>query len=152
MEGAFSQNIPLFITFIEESLRLNRPSHDVRDSTSLWHTGKNSFRDPRYVRSVEGTSIPPKPIVRTVQVLQGSLLAPFLFRIVIDFVSRESTGEFGYLTHKGNNQDQSGRQMRSTTCQLDYRVNYLAFADDISLIENESSRAQHQLDPLKIKA
>ena len=84
--------------------------------------------------------------------LQGDVLAPFLFIIVIYYVSRESAGEFGYLTHKGNNQDQSGRQMRSTTRQLDYRVNDLAFADDISLLENDASRAQQQLDLLKIKA
>jgi hypothetical protein len=93
-----------------------------------------------------------EPFNITTGVLQGDVLAPFLFIIVIDYVSRESADEFGYLTHKGNNQDQSGRQIRSTTRQLDYKVNDLAFADDISLLENDASRAQQQLDLLKIKA
>ena len=37
--------------------------------------------------------------------LQGDLLAPFLFIIEIDYVSRRYAEGFGYLAHKGNNQD-----------------------------------------------
>ena len=60
------------------------------------------------------------------------MLAPFVFIIVIDFVSKRSAGNFGYLIHNGNTQYNSGRAVRSTT---DYKVNELAFADDIALLE-----------------
>ena len=69
--------------------------------------------------------------------LQGDVLAPFIFITVIDYVSKRSAGDFGYLTHKGNTQDNSGRAVRSTTRSTDYKVNYLAFADDIALLEND---------------
>lgn len=36
----------------------------------------------------------------TTGVLQGDVLAPFLFIIVIDYISRLSKNNFGYLTHK----------------------------------------------------
>ena len=88
----------------------------------------------------------------TTGVLQGDVLAPFLFIIVIDNVSKRSAGDFGYLTHKGNNQDKSGRAVRSTTRLPDYKVKDLAFADDIALLENDSTRAQRQLDKLEHEA
>ena len=78
--------------------------------------------------------------------LKGDVLAPFLFIIVIDYVSKRSARDFGYLTHKGNTQDNSGRAVRSTTRSTDYKVNDLAFADDIALLENDSIHAQRQLD------
>ena len=84
--------------------------------------------------------------------LQGDVLAPFLFIIVIDYVSKRSTGDFGYLTHKGKNQDNSGRAVRSTTRISDYKVNDLAFADDIVLLENDSTQAQRQIDKLDYEA
>ena len=84
--------------------------------------------------------------------LQGDLLAPFLFIIVIDYVSRRSVGDFGYLTHKGNNQDNSWRAVRSTTRIPGYKVNELAFADDIALLENDFTQAQRQLDKLENEA
>ena len=82
-----------------------------------------------------------EPFNITTGVLQGDVKALFLF------ISRESAGEFGYLTHKGNNQDHSDIQMRSTTRQLDYRVNHLAFADDISLLENDAAQSTSTARP-----
>ena len=52
-------------------------------------------------------------------VLKGVLLASFLFIIVIFYVSKRLVGDFGYLTHKGNTQDNSGRAVRSTTRSTD---------------------------------
>ena len=155
MEGAFSQNIPLFIDFKKAFDSIDRammfailrhygiPEKIVSAIRVMYDQSKSQV----YLQGQLS-----EPFNITTGVLQGDVLAPFLFIIVIDYVSRESAGEFGYLTHKGNNQDQSGRQMRSTTRQLEYRVNDLAFADDISLLENDASRAQQQLDLLKIKA
>ena len=68
---------------------------------------------------------------------------------MIDYVYKRSTGD---LTPKGNNQDNSGREVRRTTCISDYKVNDLAFADDISLLENDSTQAQRLLDKLEHEA
>ena len=65
---------------------------------------------------------------------------------MIDYVSKRSAEDFGYLTHKGNNQDNSGRAVRSTTRLPDYKVN------DLVLLENDSSQAQRQLDKLEHEA
>ena len=83
--------------------------------------------------------------------LKDDVLAPYLFIIVIDYVSKRSAGDFGYLTHKGNNQDKSGRAASSTTRIPDYKVNDLAFANDIVLLENDFTQAQRQLDKLEQK-
>ena len=46
----------------------------------------------------------------------------------------------------------SGKAVRSTTRSNDYKVNNLAFADDIALLENDSIQAQRQQDSLKTEA
>jgi hypothetical protein len=71
---------------------------------------------------------------------------------VIDYISKRSAGDYGYLTHKGNSKDCSGRCVRSSTRTIDRKINDLAFADDIALLENDHSRAQKQLDALKLEA
>jgi hypothetical protein len=80
-------------------------------------------------------------------------LAPFLFIIVIDYVTRQSANEFGYLTHKGIKPKESGRHLRTTTTRLtEQRVADLDFADDIALLESDHTQAQLKLDSLKINA
>ena len=85
-------------------------------------------------------------------VLQGDVLAQFLFIIVIYFVSKRLAGGFDYLTHKGNTQDNSGKAVRSTTHSTGYKVNDVVFADDIVLIENDLLQDYRQLDSLKTEA
>ena len=87
-----------------------------------------------------------EPFDITTGVLQGDVLAPFLFIIVIDYVSKIAEGEFGYLTLKGNNSDTSGRIMRTTTREVDRRMCDLDFADDLALLENIGPQAQKQLE------
>ena len=48
--------------------------------------------------------------------------------------------DFGY---QENTQDNSDREVRSTTRSTHYKVNHLAFAD-IDLLENDSKQAQRQ--------
>ncbi len=84
----------------------------------------------------------------TTGVLQGDVLALFLFIIVIDYVSRLSAGKFGYLTHKGANT--GGRSLRSATRDPERRVNDLALADDIAPLESQP--LQKQLDALRTTA
>jgi hypothetical protein len=85
-------------------------------------------------------------------VLQGDVLAPFLFIIVIDWVCKPLADNYGYLTHKGTSNDASGRNMRSTTRKVNRRLNDLSFADDIALLENDNTQAQKQLDLMKERA
>jgi hypothetical protein len=93
-----------------------------------------------------------EPFDITTGVLQGDVLAPFLFIIVIDYVSKLSAGKYGYMTHKGTSNDASGRCMRHSTHTVSRLVNDLAFADDIALLENTNSQAQSQLDSLRHNA
>lgn len=89
-------------------------------------------------------------------VLQGDVLAPFLFIIVIDYVSNLSVGDFGYLTHKGSKRN-NPRPSRPTSSYkvsttTDIRLNDLDFADDVALLEKSMPRAQQQLDAYKNNA
>ena len=77
--------------------------------------------------------------------------APFLFIIVI-YVLKRSAGDFGYITHKRNTQDNNGRAVRITTCSTDNEVYGLAFADDIALLKNDSKHAKRKLRSLKTEA
>jgi hypothetical protein len=81
-------------------------------------------------------------------VLQGDVLAPFLFIIVIDYISKLSAGEHGYITHIGTQEPEVGERVRQTTQILtrQQRTNELTFADDMALLESTILRAQQQLD------
>ena len=61
-------------------------------------------------------------------------------------------GDFGYLTHRVYNQDNSGRAVHIITRICDYKVNDLAFADEIDLLENDSTQARRQLGKLEYNA
>ena len=52
----------------------------------------------------------------------------------------------------GQNHYNSGRTVRRTTRESDYKVNDLIFVDDIALLENDSNQAQWQLDALELEA
>ena len=72
-------------------------------------------------------------------VLQGDVLAPFLFIVVIDWVMTNSqTGQTKFIT----------KPSRSRWRYPAERLGDLEFADDISLMENEKEGAQDQLDRL----
>ena len=158
MDGAYSQNIPLFITFVDF-----KKAFDSIDRAMMFAILRHYGIPDKIVSAIRALydqstcqvylrGQVSEPFAITTGVLQGDVLAPFLFIIVIDYVSKRSAGDFGYLTHKGNTQDNSGRAVRSTTRSTDYKVNDLAFADDIALLENDSIQAQRQLDSLKTEA
>ena len=69
-------------------------------------------------------------------VLQGDVLAPFLFVILVDYLLKKATSELdsGVLTHP-----------RRSSRHLAKLLNDLDFADDIALSESSIPRAQVQL-------
>ena len=90
-----------------------------------------------------------EPFQITTGVLQGDVLAPFLFIIVIDYVSKQAASDYGYITHKAAPTRTNPRPSRSTstlTISSERKLSDLAFADDLALLEGSSDRAQPQLD------
>ena len=77
-----------------------------------------------------------EPFMVTTGVLQGDVLAPFLFIMLIDYLMRKATDncESGIVTHP--------RQSRRHPAIY---LNDLDFADDIALLESSMTNAQAQL-------
>lgn len=71
----------------------------------------------------------------TTGVLQGDVVAPFLFIIMIDYTMKTSEGNHGLTTVTRR----SSRYPKEV-------VNDLDFADDIALLENSFEQAQAQLN------
>ena len=67
--------------------------------------------------------------------LQGDVLAPFLFVIVIDYISKMAAEDHGFVTHK-EKKNESGRSLRSSTRPPERKLNDLDFADDIALLKS----------------
>ncbi|CAF1401311.1 unnamed protein product [Didymodactylos carnosus] len=101
----------------EEIVRAIRVLYD--DSTS------NVFVDGKFSKEFKVST----------GVLRGDALAPSLFIIVMDYVMREAEGEFGFVTH-----------LRQPRRMPEQRLNDLAYANDIALLEGSLIRDQHQLD------
>ncbi len=155
MDGADSEKLPIFITFIDF-----KKAFDSIDRPMMFAILRHYGIPEKIVEGIRvlydkcSTQVFLKGQLSesfnvTTGVLQGDVLAPFLFIIVIDYISSQSAGDFGYLTHKGSNpsSDDSGRVMRSTTRvnNPSRKMNDLAFADDIALLENDADRSQQQL-------
>ena len=82
---------------------------------------------------VDGNISDPFPV--TTGVLQGDVLAPFLFIILVDYLLKKSSGaESGVMTHP--------RRSRRYPAKM---LNDLDFADDIALLESSMPRAQSQI-------
>ena len=85
-----------------------------------------------------------EPFDITTGVLQGDVLAPFLFVIVMDYVLTKSERDFGFI-----HQPRIGSLSRGTPalkiCDLD-------FADDVGLLENNFEHANQQLAVLDLES
>ena len=76
-----------------------------------------------------------KPFCVSTGVLQGDILAPFLFIILVDYLLlRSSDGDYGVL--------RCPRKSRRYSAKV---LNDLDFADDIALLKSSKSRAHSQL-------
>jgi hypothetical protein len=72
-------------------------------------------------------------------VLQGDVLAPYLFIIVVDYVMSRSEGDFGFIYKAG-------------TARTKRKLNDLDYADDIALLEMSITKAAEQLLRLSVEA
>ncbi len=83
------------------------------------------------------------PFDISTEVLQGDVLAPFLFIIVVDYLLNKSTHEIdsGIVTHQ--------RQSRRHPAKV---LNDLDFTDDIALLKSTLPRAQVQLTRIAVAA
>jgi hypothetical protein len=121
MDGAYSEGKPLFLTFVDFKKAFDSidrymmfailrhygiPEKIVEAIRALYdHSTSRVYVDGQYSQ----------PFDITTGVLQGDVLAPLLFIIVIYYVTRQSASEFGYLTHKDTKPKESGRTLRTTT-------------------------------------
>ena len=85
-----------------------------------------------------------EPFEITTGVLQGGVLAPFLFVIVMDYVMSRSERNFGF-----EHQLKTGTATRGTPAK---RINDLDYADDEALLENSMVRANEQLTTHALEA
>ena len=78
-----------------------------------------------------------KPFDVSTGMLQGDVLAPFIFIILVDYLLGKAYGpDSGVVTHP--------RQSRRYQAKL---LNDLDFADDIALLESSIPRAHNSLEP-----
>ena len=122
------QDIPLLITFINL-----KKTFDLIDKDILQHYGTPArivaaihvlYDNSKSQVYIEGQLSEPFNV--TTGVLQGDVLAPFLFVIIIDYLSKRSEGNFGYLTHIGTRGTVS-MVTRSRINNTDHKINDLAF-------------------------
>lgn len=100
---------------------------------------KRLYKDSKAVVFVNGKESEPFNI--TTGVLQGDVLAPFLFIIVIDHIMRCCECQHGWIYRP-----------RRSSRHPDLRINDLDFADDIVLLANSIREACEQLEDLRVEA
>ena len=157
IEGANHEDIPLYITFVDFKKAFDSIDREMMFAI-LRHYGipakiVNAIRvlyDNSESQVYEGGQLS-MPFKITTGVLQGDVLAPFLFIVVIDYITRRSQDQFGYVTHTGK-KNESGYSLRAKTYAKERKVSDLDFADDIALLENCPLKAQNQLDALRNSA
>ena len=141
IEGAASRNLPLYATFIDF-----KKAFDSINRSMMFAILRHYGIPERIVSAIrilyEGSTSRvlidgqlSKEFAITTGVLQGDVLAPFLFIIVIDYVMNKSENDYGFITHP-----------RKSSRYPQQRLNDLDYADDIALLEGSQSRAQEQLE------
>ena len=143
MEGFQDQQLPLNITFIDF-----RKAFDSINRTAMFailrsygipekvvDAIKVLYTDSQSAVTVNGNISETFDV--TTGVLQGDVLAPFLFIILVDYLLKKATadGDSGVITHP-----------RASRRYPDKLLNDLDFADDIALLESLTPRSQRQID------
>ncbi|XP_078617621.1 uncharacterized protein LOC144885572 [Branchiostoma floridae x Branchiostoma japonicum] len=143
MEAYQTHQLPLVITFIDFKKAFDSIDRKVMLAV-LRHYGipltivnaiNVLYNNSKSAVMVDGNISDPFQV--TTGVLQGDVLAPFLFIVLIDFLMRRSTEDIdsGIVTHP--------RQSRRYPARI---LNDMDFADDIALLESSIPKAQEQLN------
>ena len=140
MEGFREHQLPLIATFVDFTKAFDSINRSVMFSV-LRHYGIPetlvNATQVLYTNSSSSVMVDgsiSKPFSVTTGVLQGDVLAPFLFIILVDYLLlRFTDGDSGVLT------------CPRKSSRYPAKVNDLDFADDIALLESSISCAQSQL-------
>ena len=146
-EGVQYKNISLVATFVDFKKAfdsVDRPMlfeimRQYGIPTLLIDAVKKLYNRSKAVVSVDGQVSECFDI--STGVLQGDVLAPFLFILVMDYVLTRSEGQYGFVY-----------RTRRGTRDPARRINDLDFADDIVLLENTIKLANEQLERLRVEA
>ena len=142
MEGAWNQQLPLFVTFFDF-----RKAFDSIDRMMMFAILRHYGIPEKIVMTIgvlydnSRSSVfvsrwPSDRRIWSSTVFQGDVLAPFLFIIIIDFLMKNAEeGHHGFVTHLL-------RRSRRDPAKI---LNNLYFADDIALLSGGKKDAQLQV-------
>ncbi|XP_072021912.1 uncharacterized protein [Amphiura filiformis] len=141
MEGFKEYQHPLTVTFVEFKKAFDSINRTVMFSI-LRHYGIPStlVNAIKVLYSISSSAVMvdggiSEPFDVTTGILQGDVLAPFLFTILVDYLLGKASGpDSGVVTYP--------RRSRRYLAKL---LNDLDFTDDIALLESSTPRAQSQL-------
>ena len=143
LEGFQDYQLPLTVTFIDFKKPFDSIDRRVMFAV-LRHYGipeavvnaiSTLYNNSKSAVMVDGNISDPFEI--STGVLQGDVLAPFLFIVLVDYLLKKATSDVdtGVVTHP--------RRSRRYPARV---INDLHFADDIALLESTMSQAQAQLN------
>ena len=144
LEGFRDYQLPLVVTFIDfkKAFKFDSINRKVMFAVlrhyEIPEAVVNAFsvlyKNSRSAVMVDGGLSDPFDV--TTGVLQGDVLAPFLFVVLVDYLLKKATsqGDSGVVTHPRRSRRHPAKSL-----------NDLDFADDITLLESSISRAQAQL-------
>ena len=131
--GASAKQLPLYATFIDFKKAFDSINRDMMFAIlrhygipeKIVHAIRTLYENSTSKVLVDGKTS--AEFKTTTGVLQGDVLAPFLFIIVIDYVMRNSEGSYGFVTHLKE-------ITRTRIDKPDQKLNDLDYADDIALL------------------